>query len=88
MGSGDASAGDLRKSFPLPTVSNRSRRRLSFHRILEMQVIATALIENFEFSLPPQNEKTRIYRKPSGLMIPMAEAGLGAWMGLIVKPID
>jgi len=56
--------------------------------ILEMQVIAIALIENFEFSLPPQNEKTRIYRKPSGLMFPMAEAGQGAWMGLIVKPID
>jgi hypothetical protein len=53
-----------------------------------MQVIAAALIENFEFSLPPQNEKTRIYRKPSGLMMPMAEAGQGAWMGLIVKPID
>ena len=88
MGSGDASAGDLRKSFPLPTVSNRSRRQLSFRRILEMQVIATALIENFEFSLPPQNEKTRIYRKPGGITIPMAEGGHGLWMGLIVKPID
>jgi hypothetical protein len=53
-----------------------------------MQVIATALIENFEFSLPPQNEKTRIYRKPVGIMIPMAEAELGAWMGLVVKSVD
>jgi len=53
-----------------------------------MQVIATALIENFEFSLPPQNEKTRIYRKPGGITIPMAEGGHGLWMGLIVKPID
>jgi hypothetical protein len=53
-----------------------------------MQVIATALIENFEFSLPPQNEKTRIYRKPGGLTIPMTEGGHGLWMGLIVKPID
>jgi len=55
-----------------------------------MQAIATTLIENFEFSLPPQNEKTRIYRKPSGLMVPMAapDSELGVWMGLIVKPID
>lgn len=57
-------------------------------RVLEIQAIATTLIENFEFSLPPQNEKTRIYRKPSGLMIPMASPELGVWMGLIVKPID
>ena len=53
-----------------------------------MQVIAVALLENFEFSLPPQNEKTRIYRKPSGLMIPMAEGELGAWMGLVIKSVD
>jgi hypothetical protein len=53
-----------------------------------MQVNATTLIENFEFSLRPQNEKTRIYRKPSGLMIPMADPELGVWMGLIVKPVD
>jgi hypothetical protein len=53
-----------------------------------MQVIATTLIENFEFSLPPQNDKTRIYRKPTGLMIPMAEAEPGAWMGLVVKSVD
>jgi len=53
-----------------------------------MQAIATTLIENFEFSLPPQNEKTRIYRKPSGLMVPMAAPELGVWMGLIVKSID
>jgi len=56
--------------------------------VLEMQAIATTLIENFEFSLPPQNEKTRIYRKPSGLMVPMAAPELGVWMGLIVKPVD
>ena len=47
-------------------------------RILEMQVIATTLLENFEISLPPQNEKTRIYRKPSGLMVPMVEGKSGA----------
>ncbi|KAI0284849.1 cytochrome P450 [Russula brevipes] len=55
---------------------------------LEMQVVAIALLENFEFSLPPQNEKTRIYRKPSGLMMPMAEGELGAWMGLVIKSVD
>jgi hypothetical protein len=59
-----------------------------FLRLLEMQVIAVALIENFEFSLPPQNDQTRIYRKPTGLMVPMAEAGQGAWMGLVVKSVD
>ena len=53
-----------------------------------MQVIAVALIESFEFSLPPQNDQTRIYRKPTGLMVPMAEAGQGAWMGLVVKSVD
>ena len=53
-----------------------------------MQAIVIALIENFEFSLPPQNEKTRIYRKPTGLMMPMTEAGLGAWMGLVVKSVE
>jgi hypothetical protein len=51
-----------------------------------MQTIATMLIENFEFSLPPQNEKTRIHRKPGSLMVPMADPELGIWMGLIVKP--
>ncbi|KAH9989062.1 cytochrome P450 [Russula compacta] len=56
--------------------------------ILEMQVIATTLLENFEISLPPQNEKTRIYRKPSGLMSPMIEGVRGAWMGLVIKSVD
>ena len=58
------------------------------HRVLEMQLIAVTLLENFEFSLPTQTEKTRIHRKPTGLMTPMAEGELGAWMGLVVKSVD
>ncbi|KAH8995436.1 cytochrome P450 [Lactarius akahatsu] len=55
--------------------------------ILEIQVIATMLLENFAFSLPPQSEKTRIYRKPGAMMIPMVESEQGSWMGLIVKAL-
>ncbi|KAH9169311.1 cytochrome P450 [Lactarius sanguifluus] len=55
--------------------------------ILEIQVITTTLLENFAFSLPPQSEKTRIYRKPGGMMIPMVEGEQGCWMGLIVKAL-
>ncbi|KAH9066220.1 cytochrome P450 [Lactarius vividus] len=56
--------------------------------ILEMQTIIVTLLENFELSLPLQTEKTRIYRKPSGLMKPMAEGQRGAWMGLVVKSLE
>jgi len=56
--------------------------------VLEMQTIILALLENFEFSLPPQNEKTKIYRKPSLLMLPLAEGETGAWMGLLIKPLN
>ncbi|KAI0253563.1 cytochrome P450 [Lactifluus subvellereus] len=56
--------------------------------VLEMQLIAVTLLENFEFSLPPQTEKTRIYRKPAGLMLPMTEGERGVWMGLVVKSVD
>jgi hypothetical protein len=66
-----------------------SKYKHTLPRLLEMQVIATSLIKNFEFSLPPQNEKTRIYRKPVGMMLPMTEEeGLGAWMGLVVKSVE
>jgi len=56
--------------------------------VIEMQIIAVALLENFEFSLPPQNEKTRIYRKPSRMMVPMVEGDPGAWMGLVIKSVE
>ncbi|KAH9035922.1 cytochrome P450 [Lactarius pseudohatsudake] len=51
--------------------------------VLEMQTIIVTLLENFEFSLPPQTEKTRIYRKPvSGLMTPMVEVQMGSELDL------
>ncbi|KAI9446023.1 cytochrome P450, partial [Lactarius indigo] len=56
--------------------------------VLEMQTIIVTLLENFEFSLPPQTEKTRIYRKPIGLMAPRVEGGQGAWMGLVMKSLE
>ncbi|KAI0030594.1 cytochrome P450 [Vararia minispora EC-137] len=55
--------------------------------IIEMQAIAAKLVENFEFALPPQTEKTKIKRKPAGLMAPMADGYRGIWMGLRVKAL-
>jgi hypothetical protein len=57
-------------------------------RAIEMQIIAAILLENFEFSLPPPDEMTRIYRRAMGLMIPMVKGNRGAWMGLVIKSID
>jgi len=60
----------------------------NYHRsVLELLVLATTLLEHFEFSLPPQSEKTRIYRKPSAIMSPMTEGQAGAWMGLAIKAL-
>ncbi|KAH9025552.1 cytochrome P450 [Lactarius hengduanensis] len=56
--------------------------------VLEMQIIILALVENFEFWLPSQNEKTKIYRKPSHVMLPMREGQKGTWMGLHIKPLN
>jgi hypothetical protein len=55
--------------------------------VIEMQAIAAMLIENFEFALPPQTEKTKIRRKPTGVMAPMADGYPGVWMGLQVKAL-
>ncbi len=49
-----------------------------------MQIIILALLENFEFSLP-QNEKTKIYRKPSQVMLPVAKGEKGCWMCLFYQ---
>ena len=57
-------------------------------RVLEMQVIILALLENFELSLPLQTEKTKIYRKPSHFMLPMAKGEKGVWMGLHIKLLN
>jgi hypothetical protein len=53
-----------------------------------MQIIILSLLENFEFSLPPQTEKTKIYRKPCQIMLPMAKGEKGVWMGLHIKPTN
>jgi len=56
--------------------------------VLQMQITIVTLLENFEVSLPPQNERTKIYRKPSHVMMPMAQGHRGAWMGLLVKSVN
>ena len=52
-----------------------------------MQAILVGLIENFEFSLPP--EKLEILRMPIGVMSPMVKGRLeeGVMMPLTVRPI-
>jgi cytochrome P450 len=56
--------------------------------VIEMQAIAATLIENFEFGLPPQTKENMIRRKPTGLMVPMADGQYGVWMGLKVKSCE
>jgi hypothetical protein len=53
-----------------------------------MQILIVTLVENFEFSLPPQTEKTRIYRTPVRMMMPTVEGQQGAWMGLRIKSLE
>lgn len=53
-----------------------------------MQVMIVTLLENFVFSLPPQDDRTKIHRMPSAVMMPMAKGHRGAWMGLLVKPVE
>ena len=60
----------------------------AFISIIEMLAIAAILLENFEFSLPPQTPGTRITRKPLVLMVPMAESHMYPWMGLKVRCLD
>ncbi|KAI0259409.1 cytochrome P450 [Gloeopeniophorella convolvens] len=55
--------------------------------VLEMLVIIATLLEHFEFTLPPQSEATRVQRKPTVVMMPMAAGHPGAWMGLVVRPL-
>ena len=57
-------------------------------RVLEMQIIILALLENFEISLPSQNERAKIYRKPCQIMLPTAEGEKGVWMGLLIKLLN
>jgi len=62
-------------------------------RVLETLVIVATIVKHFELSLPPTESASaesqlRICRKPSVIMMPMVEGKLGAWMGLVVKPLD
>ncbi|KAH9980906.1 cytochrome P450 [Lactifluus volemus] len=52
--------------------------------VLELQVLITTLLENFEFSVP----QARIYRKPGSLMIPMTEDREGACLELNIKALN
>jgi len=61
---------------------------ISAFSIIEMQVLAATLLENFEFSLPPQTPETHITRKPLVLMVPMVEGSQYPWMGLKVRCLD
>ena len=61
---------------------------LAFTSVIEMLAIAAILLENFEFSLPPQTPETRITRRPLVLMVPMTESHIGPWMGLKVRCLD
>jgi len=60
--------------------------------VLEMLTIVATMLKHFELSLPAKSVETgqqpRIYRRPSVIMMPMAEGQMGAWMGLVIKPLD
>jgi hypothetical protein len=60
----------------------------AFNSVIEMLAISAILLENFEFSLPPQTPETRITRKPLVLMVPMTEGHVSPWMGLKVRCLD
>ncbi|KAI0306243.1 hypothetical protein B0F90DRAFT_1923113 [Multifurca ochricompacta] len=91
-----ASVGDFRRVSFRPPLSHatRSTQYVMFtivgnvHRVLETQILITTFLKSFEFSLPPQNEKTKIHRKLSLVMMLMADGENGAWMGLLIKPIS
>ncbi|KAI0249650.1 cytochrome P450 [Lactifluus subvellereus] len=57
--------------------------------VLEMLVIIATVLKHFELELPSGGGKeVQICRKPSVMMMPMAEGQIGAWMGLVLKPLD
>ena len=57
--------------------------------MIEMQAILITLVENFEFSLPPEEHNIEIVRKPLGVMSPMVKGRLdeGILMPLVVKAL-
>lgn len=86
MGFAAVWAGDLRMLYLLFLMN--ALVLISDFSIIEMLAIAAILLENFEFSLPPQTPETRVVRKPLVLMVPMAESHMFPWMGLKVKCLD
>jgi alkylphenol/PAH-inducible cytochrome P450 monooxygenase len=58
--------------------------------LIEMQAILIALIENFEFNLPPKEISAQMMRVPLGLMTPMVGGRFkeGAQMPLAVRLLN
>jgi len=52
-----------------------------------MQAIAITLLENFEFTLPPDPKERVISRKPATVMSPTNDGYPGAWLGLAMRII-
>ena len=57
------------------------------HSVIEMQAMLANLLENFEFSLPPECDRKKIYRRPTTFMMPMTDDFPGAYMGLKIKSV-
>ncbi|THH16717.1 hypothetical protein EW146_g3968 [Bondarzewia mesenterica] len=55
--------------------------------VIEMQAVLANVLENFEFSLPPDADKRPIKRMPTLVMAPMVEDHHGSWMGLKIKSL-
>jgi hypothetical protein len=54
-----------------------------------MLVIIATVLKHFELSLPLESgEGAQVCRKPSIIMTPMVEGQIGAWMGLVIKPLN
>ncbi|KAI0032300.1 cytochrome P450 [Vararia minispora EC-137] len=56
--------------------------------VIEMQTIAIALLENFQFTVPPEPKDRVILRKPATVMSPMNEHHQGSWLGLSMRIIE
>jgi hypothetical protein len=77
-----------RFAYVIPIYLSNAVALMSAFSMIEMQAIAATLLENFEFSLPPQTSETRIIRNPLVLMVPMVEGHMYPWMGLKVRCLD
>lgn len=77
-----------RFAYVIPIYLSNAITLNSAFSMMEMQAIAATLLENFDFSLPPQTSETHIIRKPLVLMVPMVESRMYPWMGLKVRCLD